>query len=43
MITSIGRIPVERSSDYEKRHRIDPDREPLGPMLGPKADGTPLL
>jgi FO synthase subunit 2 len=43
MITSIGRIPVERSTDYEKRRRIDPDTRPLGPTLGPKADGTPLL
>ena len=43
MITSIGRIPVERSTDYEKRRRIDPDRGPFGPTLGPKADGTPLL
>jgi FO synthase subunit 2 len=43
MIASIGRIPVERSSDYRKRRRLDPDREPLGPTLGPKADGTPLL
>ena len=43
MITSIGRIPVERSTDLEKRRRIDPDRGPFGPTLGPKADGTPLL
>ena len=43
MITSIGRVPVERSTDYEKRRRIDPDRGPFGPTLGPKADGTPLL
>ena len=43
MITSIGRVPVERSTDYEKRRRIDPGAEPLGPTLGPRADGTPLL
>ena len=43
MIASIGRIPVERSTDYEKRRRIDPDRGPFGPTLGPKADGSPLL
>ncbi|MFQ3319935.1 MAG: FO synthase subunit 2 [Natronomonas sp.] len=43
MITAIGRVPVERSTDYEKRRRIDPDEEPLGPTLGPKSDGTPLL
>ena len=43
MIESIGRIPVERSTDYEKRRVIDSGEEPLGPTLGPKADGTPLL
>ncbi|SFB69490.1 FO synthase subunit 2 [Halobiforma haloterrestris] len=43
MITSIGRIPVERSTDYEKRRVVDPDDPPFGPRLGPKADGTPLL
>ncbi|OVE83749.1 7,8-didemethyl-8-hydroxy-5-deazariboflavin synthase subunit CofH [Natronolimnobius baerhuensis] len=43
MITSIGRVPVERSTDYEKRRVIDPDDPPFGPQLGPKADGTPLL
>ncbi|MFQ3283747.1 MAG: FO synthase subunit 2 [Natronomonas sp.] len=43
MITSIGRVPVERSTDYEKRRRIDSGAEPLGPTLGPRADGTPLL
>ncbi|MFB6112575.1 MAG: 7,8-didemethyl-8-hydroxy-5-deazariboflavin synthase subunit CofH [Halodesulfurarchaeum sp.] len=42
-ITSIGRTPVERSTDYERRRRIDPDTDPLGPTLGPRADGTPLL
>ena len=43
MITAIGRVPVERSTDYRKRRRIDPDDSPLGPTLGPHADGTPLL
>jgi FO synthase subunit 2 len=43
MITAIGRVPVERSTDYNQRRRIDPDTEPMGPTLGPKADGTPLL
>ncbi|WP_254545725.1 7,8-didemethyl-8-hydroxy-5-deazariboflavin synthase subunit CofH [Halomarina pelagica] len=42
MITAIGRIPVERSTDYRERRVVDPDGGPLGPMLGPKADGTPL-
>ena len=43
MISAVGRIPVERSTDYEHRRRLDPDDSPLGPMLGPRADGTPLL
>lgn len=43
MITAIGRTPVERSTDYRKRRVIDPDEDPVGPTLGPKADGTPLL
>jgi len=43
MITAVGRIPVERSTDYRQRRRIDPDDPPFGPELGPKADGTPLL
>ncbi|WP_255193542.1 7,8-didemethyl-8-hydroxy-5-deazariboflavin synthase subunit CofH [Natronobeatus ordinarius] len=43
LITSIGRVPVERSTDYEERRVIDPDDPPFGPQLGPKADGTPLL
>jgi FO synthase subunit 2 len=43
MITAVGRVPVERSTDYRQRRRIDPDESPVGPALGPKADGTPLL
>ncbi|MFC7096880.1 7,8-didemethyl-8-hydroxy-5-deazariboflavin synthase subunit CofH [Halobaculum marinum] len=44
LITSVGRVPVERSTDYRQRRRIDPDDgPPFGPTLGPKADGTPLL
>ncbi len=43
MVASIGRIPVERSTDYRKRRRIDPTDDLIGPMLGPKADGTPLI
>ena len=43
MITAIGRTPVERSTDYRTRRRIDPDDGPHGPELGPRADGTPLL
>ena len=43
MVTAIGRRPVERSTDYERRRPIDPDETPHGPRLGPHADGTPLL
>jgi FO synthase subunit 2 len=44
MIRAIGRVPVERSTDYEKRRVIgDETHAPVGPKLGPKADGTPLL
>ncbi|MFC7132519.1 MULTISPECIES: 7,8-didemethyl-8-hydroxy-5-deazariboflavin synthase subunit CofH [Salinibaculum] len=43
MITAVGRVPVERSTDYEQRRRIDADDTPAGPTLGPRADGTPLL
>jgi len=43
MISAIGRVPVERSTDYEKRRRIDPEDGPHGPELGPNADGTPLV
>ncbi len=43
LIGSIGRVPVERSTDYEQRRMIDPDDPPFGPRLGPKADGTALL
>ncbi|WP_254858830.1 7,8-didemethyl-8-hydroxy-5-deazariboflavin synthase subunit CofH [Natronomonas gomsonensis] len=43
MISAIGRVPVERSTDYEKRRRIDPEDGPHGPELGLNADGTPLV
>ncbi|WP_435181181.1 7,8-didemethyl-8-hydroxy-5-deazariboflavin synthase subunit CofH [Halorussus sp. AFM4] len=43
MITAIGRTPVERSTDYTERRPIPLTDEPVGPKLGPKADGTPLL
>jgi FO synthase subunit 2 len=43
MITAIGRTPVERSTDYERRRVVDPDDAPFGPALGPRADGTPIL
>jgi FO synthase subunit 2 len=43
MVTAIGRTPVERSTDYRQRRRIDPEDPPFGPELGPRADGTPLL
>jgi len=42
MITAIGRTPVERSTDYRTRRRIDPDDNPTdrGSVL---ADRTPML
>ncbi len=43
MISAIGRRPVERSTDYRQRRPIDPEADTIGPELGPKADGTPLL
>jgi FO synthase subunit 2 len=43
MISAIGRVPVERSTDYTAFRRVDPDDPPFGPELGPRADGTPLL
>jgi FO synthase subunit 2 len=43
MIAAIGRTPVERSTDYRTRRRIDPDDGPHGPRLGPRADGSPML
>ncbi len=43
MIASIGRIPVERSTDYRKMRRIDLTADMIGPTLGPRADGTPML
>ena len=43
MISAIGRPAVERSTDYRQRRRIDPDDGPHGPVLGPEADGTPML
>jgi FO synthase subunit 2 len=42
LIESIGRVPVERSTDYRERRRVDGD-PPHGPMLGPRADGTPMI
>ncbi|WP_135304259.1 7,8-didemethyl-8-hydroxy-5-deazariboflavin synthase subunit CofH [Haloarcula amylovorans] len=43
MITALGRTPVERSTDYRQRRTVDADSDVVGPTLGPKADGTPLL
>jgi len=42
MIRAVGRVPVERSTDYEQR-RVVTGETPHGPTLGPRADGTPLL
>jgi len=41
LVRSIGRRPVERSTDYRQREPIRGD--PPGPRLGPNADGTPLI
>ncbi|GAD52914.1 7,8-didemethyl-8-hydroxy-5-deazariboflavin synthase subunit 2 [Halarchaeum acidiphilum MH1-52-1] len=43
MLSAIGRPPVERTTDYTERRRIDTDAAVFGPELGPRADGTPLL
>ncbi len=43
MISAVGRVPVERSTDYTERRRVDPEDTPHGPELGPHADGTPLV
>ena len=40
-LREMDRVPVERSTDYEKRRVVD--GPPYGPTLGPRADGTPLL
>jgi FO synthase subunit 2 len=42
MISAIGRVPTERSTDYRKQRRIDPEESQHGPQLGPKANGTPI-
>jgi FO synthase subunit 2 len=42
MVAALGRRPVERSTDYERRRPLEGDA-PHGPRLGPRADGTPLL
>jgi FO synthase subunit 2 (EC 2.5.1.-) len=44
MIGAIGRRPVERSTDYRTKRPISVDSDSkYGPMLGPRADGTPML
>ena len=43
MVAAIGRPLVERSTDYTEHRRVDPGADPLGPRLGPRADGTPLV
>jgi len=42
MIRTVGRTPVERSTDYEQRRQITDDGL-HGPQLGPRANGTPLV
>ncbi|MFB6095249.1 MAG: hypothetical protein ABEJ71_02205, partial [Halodesulfurarchaeum sp.] len=43
LVEAIDRPLVERSTDYRRRRRVDPTGSPLGPTLGPRADGTPLV
>ena len=43
LLSTIDRVPVERSTDYTERRRVDLDDPPAGPRLGPEADGTPLI
>ena len=43
MISAIGRIPAERSTDYRQFRDIAPDDPPFGPELGPRSDGSPLF
>ena len=43
LIESIDRVPVERSTDYARRRRIDSAAGRPGPALGPQADYTPLV
>jgi FO synthase subunit 2 len=43
MVDAIGRTPVERSTDYRTMRPVDPTNTPVGPELGPRADGTPLI
>jgi FO synthase subunit 2 len=42
MVRTVGRVPVERSTDYRQRRRVEGEG-PHGPALGPQADGTPML
>ncbi|MFB6106895.1 MAG: 7,8-didemethyl-8-hydroxy-5-deazariboflavin synthase subunit CofH [Halobacteriaceae archaeon] len=42
MIRAVGRVPVERSTDYRTR-RVVEGEGPHGPTLGPRADGTPMV
>ncbi|MFB6266382.1 MAG: 7,8-didemethyl-8-hydroxy-5-deazariboflavin synthase subunit CofH, partial [Halodesulfurarchaeum sp.] len=43
LVGTLDRPLVERSTDYRRRRRVDPTEAPLGPTLGPRADGTPLV
>ncbi len=43
LIDAIDRVPVERSTAYTRQERVDPTADTLGPVLGPMADGTPLV
>ena len=43
MISTIGRIPAERTTTYDRIIEIDTDNPPFGPSLGPRANGTPMF
>lgn len=43
LIRSIDRVPVERSTDYRTQRQADRGDPPHGPLIGPRADGTPLF
>ena len=43
LITTIGRVPAERNTTYERIVELDLDQPPFGPTLGPRANGSPML
>lgn len=43
VVDSLDRRPVERTTDYRETRELEPGDPPHGPVLGPSADGTPLV